>query len=133
MRTMDNLAEMKRHLPEAAWAPTRQAIAGMVDDSEQIEQVSFTEVFGAPAYLIECVTDLTAVRPVDSGEGEGRSLADGPSEWFDVAEWIDHGRFARFVTIESAEGGPQYIVPRAIADQAQSVRLSVSMTLARIS
>ncbi len=132
MKTMNNLAEMKRCLPEAVWTPTRQAIAGMVDDSEQIEQISFTVVFGAPAYLIECVTDLAEVRPVDAGEGDGRSLADGPSEWFDVAEWIDHGRFARFVTIESAEGGPQYIVPRAIADQARSVGLSVGMTAARM-
>ncbi|GAA3715992.1 hypothetical protein GCM10022268_25690 [Sphingomonas cynarae] len=129
---MDNLAEMKRYLPEAAWAPTRQAIAGIVDDSEQVEKVSFTEVFGAPAYLIECVTDLAAVRPVDAGEGECRSLADEPSEWFDVAEWLDDGRFARFVTIGSVEGGPQYIVPRAIADQKRSVGLSVCMTAARM-
>jgi hypothetical protein len=133
MKTMDNLAEMKRCLPEAAWAPTRQAIASMIDDIEQIEQVSFTEVFGAPAYLIECVADLAAVRPVDAGEREYQSLADGPSEWFDVAEWIDHGRFARFVTIASAEGGPQYIVPRAVADQVRSVGLSVCMTAARTS
>lgn len=133
MKTMDNLAEMKRYLPEAAWAPTRQAIASMIDKSEQIEQVSFTEVFGAPAYLIECVTDLAAVKPVDAGEGDGRSLADGPSKWFDVAEWIDDGRFARFVTIESAEGGPQYIVPRAVADQGRFVGLSVCITAARMS
>jgi hypothetical protein len=96
-----------------------------------IEQASFTALFGAPAYLVERIEDLSEVRSSDGGQGGPVSLADGPSEWFDVAEWIDGGRFARFIAIETAEGGPQYIVPRAIADQQGNVALSIAAAMDR--
>ena len=132
MRTLDNLAAMRACLPPNACAPTERVMVDMRDFIDgPVEQASFTALFGAPAYLIERVEDLRGVRSSDGGQGGRVSLADGPSEWFDIAEWIDGGRFARFITIETAEGGPQYIVPRAIADQQGSVALSIAAAMDR--
>ncbi len=133
MKTMDSLEEMRIHLPEGACAPTLAALGDMLDYIDgPIQHASFTELFGAPVHLIECADDLAVVRPVEEGEGTSRSLAESASEWFDVAEWIDDGCYARFVTIESTDGGPQYLVPRHVADLAVSVRLSIQLTAARV-
>ena len=133
MKILDTLEEMRIHLSEGACGPTMVALGDMVDYLEgPIERVSFTELFGAPVHLIECPDDLAVVRPVEEGEGTSRSLAESASEWFDVAEWIDDGCFARFVTIDNANGGPQYLVPNCVADLAVSVGLSVQLTAARV-
>ncbi len=132
MRILDNLAAMRACLSPGACAPTERVMVGMRDFIDgSIEQASFTALFGAPAYLVERIEDLSEVRSSDGGQGGRVSLADGPSEWFDVAEWIDGGLFARFITIETAEGGPQYIVPRAIADQQENVGLSIAAAMDR--
>ena len=49
------------------------------------------------------------------------SLADAASSACDVAEWVDEGRFTRFVTIETADGMPQYLVPCHVAERGSSV------------
>lgn len=126
MKTFDNLAAMRACLPEGACAPTAAALASMqyyIDGPP--EKASFTALFGAPAYLVEQVEDLGAVLSFDEVDGRRLSLIDAVSGAFDVAEWIDEGRFARFVTIETAEGGPQYLVPRAVADQSKIVSGSI--------
>ncbi len=126
MKIIDNLAAMRACLPEGACAPTAQVLADMNDYIDgSIEQASFTELFGAPTYLIEQVEDLSAVLSFVEAEGRRVSLADAASCAFDVAEWIDEGRFARFVTIETADGGPQYLVPRHVAEQVSFVRQSI--------
>lgn len=126
MKTFDNLAAMRACLPEGACAPTATVLASMQDYIDgPPEMASFTALFGAPAYLVERVEDLGAVLSFDEVDGRRVSLIDAPSGAFDVAEWIDDGRFARFVTIESAEGGPQYLVPRDVADRCKFVSGSV--------
>lgn len=128
MKVFDNLAAMLAVLPEGACAPTRSALSEFgMDGSEATEQVSFTAIFGYPLYLIEEVEELRFVRSFDEMDGRRRSLADDSSAAFDVAEWIDDGRFARFVTIESGEGGPQYLVPRAVAYSRHSVAESIKL------
>ncbi|WP_203310067.1 hypothetical protein [Sphingomonas beigongshangi] len=126
MKTFDSLAEMRAFLPEGACAPTAAVLTSMRDYIEgPLEEASFTALFGATAYLVEQVEDLSAVLSFDEVDGRRVSLFDAASCAFDVAEWIDDGRFARFVTIESAEGGPQYLIPREVADQFKSVRESI--------
>jgi hypothetical protein len=133
MKIMDTLEEMRIHLPEGACVPTLVALGDMLDYIDgPIERASFIELFGARVHLIECPDDLAVVRPVDEGEGTSRSLLESASGWFDVAEWIDDGCFARFVTIDNANGGPQYLVPKCVADLAVSVGLSVQLTAARV-
>jgi hypothetical protein len=133
MKTMDTLEEMRIHLPEGACAPTLVALGDMLDYIDgPIEHASFTELFGAPVHLIECADDLAVVRPVEEGEGTSRSLVEGASEWFDIAEWIDDGCFARFVTIDNADGGKQYLVPKRVAEQVVSVGLSIELAAARV-
>lgn len=126
MKTFENLAVMRTFLPDGACEPTARALAQMQDYIEgPIEQASFTGQFGAPVYLIEQMEDLSSVLSFDVVDGRRVSLADAASGAFDVAEWIDDGRFARFVTIETADGGPQYLVPSHIADQVRFVRESI--------
>lgn len=131
MKTLDNLAAMRACLPEGACLPTEQVLAdmrGYID--EPVELASFTALFGAPAYLIERVEDLGAVLSFDESGGQRISLAAAASGAFDVAEWIDDGCFARFVTIETIEGGPQFLVPQRVAEQV--VFVGESITLAAI-
>lgn len=126
MRTFDNLAAMRACLSEGACAPTAEVMEDMCDYIDgPIEHASFTALFGAPVYLVERVDDLRKVLSFDEASGRRVSLADAASAAFDLAEWIDDGQFARFVTIESAEGGPQYLVPRHVADQADTVGESI--------
>lgn len=126
MKTFDSLAEMRACLPDGACAPTAAALVSMQDYIEgPLEEASFTALFGAPAYLVEQVEDLGAVLSFDEVDGRRVSLSDASSGAFDVAEWVDDGRFARFVTVESADGGPQYLVPRHVADRSQFVGASI--------
>ncbi len=126
MKTFDNLAAMRACLPEGACAPTAAVLAGMQDYIDgPVEKASFTALFGAPAYLVEQVEDLGAVLSFDEVDRRRVSLIDAASSAFDVAEWIDDGRFARFVTIESTEGGPQYLVPHGVANQSPFVGESI--------
>ncbi|MES3055050.1 hypothetical protein O6V14_05350 [Sphingomonas faeni] len=132
MKTMDTLEEMRMHLTEGACAPTLSALGDMLEYIDgPIERASFTELFGAPVHLIESRDDMAIVRPVEVGEGTSRSLLESASEWFDVAEWIDDGCFARFVAIDSADGGKQYLVPKRVAEQVISVDLSIELVATR--
>lgn len=128
MKTFDNLVDMQAYLPRGACVPTEQVLADMREYiDEPIEQASFIALFGSPVYLIEEVEDLSAVLSFDKANGRRVSLADAASSAFDVAEWIDGGCFARFVTIESADGGPQYLVPHYIAEQVRFVGESIKV------
>jgi hypothetical protein len=129
MKVFDNLAAMRACLPKGACVPIAQVLTDMEDYIDgPIEQASFTHLFGAPAYLVEQVEDLGAILSFDRVEGRRVSLAAAASCAFDVAEWIDDGRFARFVTIETADGGPQYLVPRHVADSVSFVSMSVELS-----
>jgi hypothetical protein len=126
MKVFDNLAAMRACLPEGACVPTAQVLSDMEDYIDgPVEQVSFTGLFGAPAHLIEQVEELSAILSFDEVNGRRVSLADAASSRFDVAEWISDGQFARFVTVEAGEGGPQYLVPRHIADEVRFVGESI--------
>jgi len=128
MKTFDNLAAMRSCLTEGACAPMAEVLADMRDYiDEPIEHVSFTALFGAPAYLIERVEELGAVLSFDETDGKRVSLANAASGAFDVAEWIDGGRFARLITIETADGGSQYLVPSYIAEQVSFVGESIEL------
>ena len=134
MKVMDNLEEMRVHLPEAACARMVAVIEAMRDYVEgSLEQASFTELFGAPAYLIEQVEELASVQSAEEREGRRLSLAEGASGWFDIAEWVDSGEFARFVTIDGPDGGPQFLVPKRIADETSAVEDSIKLTTDRYS
>lgn len=120
------------HLSEGACAPMVAVIERVADYIDgPIEQASIAELLGGPVYLIEHVAELAEIRSVEEREGVRVSLADDASGWFDIAEWIDGGHFARFATIETADGGPQFIVPRHIADRAASVAQSIDRFAAR--
>ena len=126
MKVFDNLAAMRSCLPESACEPTARVLFDMEEYIDgPIEHVSFTGLIGAPAYLIEQVQDLSAILSFDEENGRRISLAEAASSRFDVAEWISDGQFARFVTVETAEGGPQYLVPRHIADEVRFVGESI--------
>lgn len=128
MKEFDNLATMRACLPDDACAPTAAVLADMQDFIDGlVDEASFTALFGAPLYLVEQVGDLEAVCSFDVVRGQRVSLLDGASDAFDVAEWIAGGLFARFVTIESTEGGPQYLVPRKIADQVPFVGAAIKL------
>ncbi len=127
MKMMDSLAEMERVLPAEICRATRALLEGLEDffDGASIELVSLTQLLGGPAYLVERVEDLAAVRSFDDGSDGRLSLLDGTSGAFDIAEWIACGSFARFVAIDSAEGGAQFFVPRYIANVAPNVIASI--------
>lgn len=128
MRTLDNLAAMRACLPEGACEPTAQAVADIEDYFDgPVDQASFTDLFGEPLYLVEQVEDLGRVITVEMEAGRRLSLAETACGSFDVAEWVDEGRFARFVIVENADGGPQYLVPGGIANQVSHVATSIEL------
>lgn len=127
MIRMDTLSEMERLLPAEVCRSTREVLEGLVDyfDGAAIDQVSLTELLGGPAYLIERVEDLAAVQSFDEGPSGRVSLLDGASGAFDIAEWVGSGEFARFVAIDSALGGAQYVIPKRVADCMPTVAESI--------
>jgi hypothetical protein len=126
MKVMDSLAEMRTHLPEGACRCMMEVVEGLFDYIEgPIEHASFTELLGGPAYLIERVEELAAVRSTDEFDGRRLSLAESASAAFDIAGWVGDGAFARFCVIEGSDGGPQYFIPRPIADEATTVADSI--------
>ena len=127
---MDNLREMALCLPPAIVSSMAAVIAEVADylDGMEPDEASFSDLLNSPAYLIEGVEDLAHVRSFDERGGTRTSLLDGPSEWFDIAEWMDDGNFARFVSIDTSEGGAQFFIPRAIADEVHSVSVSIERT-----
>lgn len=134
MKVLDSLDQMREHLPEGSCAPMVAVLEMMADYIDgPLGLASFTELFGAPAFLIEQVEELALVRSVEERDGRRLSLADCASGWFDIAEWIDDGSFARFVAIDGADGGAQFYVPRVITDQVSSVEKSIQLTAARAS
>lgn len=70
--------------------------------------------------------DLAEIRSFDEGQEGHLSLADGASGAFDIAEWVASGTFARFVAIDTAEGGAQFYVPKDFANAAPNVAASVN-------
>ena len=127
MRRMDNLREMALCLPPAIVTSMAAVIADLADYLDGVEpgEASFADLLDSPAYLVEAVEDLAHVRSFEERGGARLSLLDGPSGWFDIAEWLDNGNFARFVSIDSSEGGAQFFIPRAIADKVASVSESI--------
>ena len=127
MRRMDNLREMALCLPPAIVTSMAAVIADLADYLDGVEpgEASFADLLDSPAYLVEAVEDLAHVRSFEERGGARLSLLDGPSDWFDIAEWLDNGNFARFVSIDSSRGGAQFFIPRAIADKVASVSKSI--------
>ena len=124
---MDNLREMALCLPPAIVTSMAAVIADLADYLDGVEpgEVSFADLLDSPAYLVEAVEDLAHVCSFEERGGARLSLLDGPSDWFDIAEWLDNGNFARFVSIDSSRGGAQFFIPRAIADKVASVSKSI--------
>jgi hypothetical protein len=123
------MEEMERHLPEGICDAMRGVLAGLEGyfDGAPKEEVSFTKLFGSPMFLVEEVEELAQVRSFEQGPAGRFSVLDAPSQWFDVAEWIEAGEFALLMTIESCDGGPRYYIPRKVADQAPNVAESIRL------
>lgn len=129
MKTLDTLAAMAANLPVSAYAPMRVILAGLSDfwDHGDIEQVSFSHLFDSPVFLIEAVEELAHVRSFDEIGGERISVLALASAAFDVAHWTEDGAFAVLGTIETANGGPQFYIPKAIADLTPKVGESIRL------
>ncbi|MED5546002.1 MAG: hypothetical protein VYD90_12185 [Pseudomonadota bacterium] len=129
MKTIDTLAAMAANLPASACKPMRTILADLSDhwDRADIEQVSFAHLFDSPVFLIEAIEELAHVRSFDEIGGERVSVLASASAAFDIAHWTEDGAFAVLGTIETANGGPQFYIPKAIADQAPEVDESVRL------
>ena len=125
MLKFDTVQEMRTALPAGMCDDLAELCAEYVDAAEDPEQASLTELLGGAVYLVERVEDLSAVRSHEVGSDGRLSLLDGPTKWFDIAEWSACCEFARFVAIDTPLGGAQYVVPRSVAEGCAAVQESV--------
>jgi hypothetical protein len=129
MLKIDCLEDLEWHIPGALY----DRMAGILDDMEgddvvqDVRRCSFTGLFGWPMFLVETLDDLADVRSFDEGPTGRLSLLEGPSDAFDIAEWVGGGEHALFVTIDGPDGGPQYVVPAEIASRCPYVLSSIEM------
>lgn len=132
MRIIDNYRQMRQHLPKSSCAMMLEIVTDLGEFIDgAIDQASFTKLVGGPVYLIEDIDELDLIRSPAPVRGRSLSLLQAESAWFDIAEWTADKKYARFVIIESSEGGPQYFVPRAIAETTSNVLRSIELTAAR--
>jgi hypothetical protein len=129
MIQLNNLRQMRAHLPETMCARVEAIVRetlGLPSDVSA-DDIDFAGVFGCPMFLVEIVADLAAVRSFDKGPNGRLSLLDAASEWFDIARWDEGGAYAVFATVESADGGPQWFIPRDIAVLVPNVGASIDV------
>jgi len=126
MKTIDTLQDMAASLPPCLCASIAAIVAELADyfDGATIETVSFSQLWDSPISLVETVQDLATISSADPRHA---SLLAGASAAFDIAHWSEDGAFAVLGTIDTPLGGPQYIIPRAIADQAPHVAESIRL------
>ena len=129
MKTFNTLADMAQHIPASSQTHLRAIIDDLSEywDQSDIQKVSFVRLFDHPVYLIECTAELSAVQVCDQNGADGGGLQAAASADFDIAYWTDDGSCAVLGNIETANGGPQYFIPKAIAEQVPYVGASVQM------
>lgn len=129
MKTLDTLTAMATHLPASVCAPMRAILADLSDywNHTDIEQVSFSHLFDSPVFLIEAVEELAHVLSLDEASGNRVPVLVLTSAAFDSAHWTEGGSFAVLGTIETSNGGPQYFIPKAIADLVPNVGESIRL------
>lgn len=133
MKVFDDLIQARLFLPESISKTVTDIIASFANpEDEEICQASFTELIGGPICLIERREDLAEVCTLETIGNRRLSMLEVASGWFDIAQWVDNRRFARFVIIEGNDGGPQYLIPRLIADQEPNVTASIRLTAERL-
>lgn len=129
MIEMSNLREMRKHLPstigDKVEAVVRETVA--VPPPVVVDDIAFVGVFGSPMFIVEKVEDLAAVRSFEEGPNGRLSLLDAASEWFDIARWEEGSDYAVFAAVDSADGGPQWFVPKSIADAVPTVAASIEL------
>lgn len=125
MKTFDTLETMAAVLPPSVCGSIAAILHGLTDyfDGATIETVSFTRLWDYPIFLVETVGDLSAIYPACSQA----SLLMAPSGAFDIARWAEDEAYAVLGTVETALGGPQYVIPKAIADQCPNVAESIRL------
>lgn len=128
MQTIDTLKTMVALLPQTVCDSMAAILRELTEyfDGATIETVSFTRLWDYPIFLVETVRDLSAICAADSQA----SLLVAPSGAFDIARWTEDGAYAVLGTIETALGGPQYVIPKAIADQCANVAESIRLAAA---
>ncbi len=132
MKLIRNFAEVALFLsPRTANHVTEILMSLPGVDSTQLLQFDFTDLLGGPIHLIENTSDLAAVQLAETDGDRQLSVIDSASEWFDIAQWIDDGHYAWLVIVEGNGGGPQYLIPRRIADQIPNVEASIRLTKER--
>lgn len=132
MQIVDSLAELRDCLPKSAI----DHIMNLMNDewnpeAENANFLRFTDLLGGPICVIEECADLLNIRPIEFRNEERQSIIDVASEWFDVAQWIDGGRYAWLAVVEGDGGGPQYLIPRHIARTEPNVGTSIELTTKR--
>lgn len=129
MKTIDNLNEMAAALPIDIYRSIRTIIDTLEDywDNESASEISFSSVFDSSMFVVEEIEDLALIFTFEEGPNGRLSVQDTPSKWFDTAYWTEDGAFAVLGTIETSVGGPQYFIPRAIADQVPNVAESIRL------
>lgn len=128
MIQLNNLREMRLHLPETICVSVEAIVRETVrlPPPASADEVAFLGVFGSQMFLVETVTDLAAIRSFEEGPDGRLSLLDAASEWFDIARW-EGGSYAVFATVENAGGGPQWFIPRKIAERVPNVASSIEL------
>ena len=129
MIVIDTLDQLARHALPGLHARLSAILAelGAAYGDQAVGSLSFSEYLGGPVHLVERMTDLSEIQPLEWRDGRRISLLDAPSPWFDTAEWIESGSFALFLAIDNSAGGTQFVVPRAIADTMPNVGASIEL------
>ncbi|MDR6127931.1 hypothetical protein QE361_000117 [Sphingomonas sp. SORGH_AS802] len=134
MKVINDVMQLQSILPENTSKIILGKISSSFDQNDiDVFQALFSELFGGPIFLIETHEDLAEVFSLETSEDRRLSMLEAASGWFDIAQWVDDRRFAWFVIIEGNSGGPQYLIPRMIADQEPNVTASIRLTAERLS
>lgn len=129
MKTIDTLQSMATYLPPDLCQDTAAILSTLTGyfDGKTIDTVSFTQLWDYPIYLVETLEDLAIIAIDGPAEGPAPSLLAAPCGAFDIARWTKDEAYAVLGTIMTDLGGPQYVIPKAIADLCPNVAESIRM------
>jgi hypothetical protein len=133
MKTCNTLGELRTLAPASFCSGLAELLRSIEGDlpPADLDRLDLSACLGGPVHIVEAVADLAAVRTLELDTSGRLSILATASAWFDLAEWVDDGAWALFVVIESPDGGPQFLIPRAVADMVPNVAASIAMTQAR--
>jgi hypothetical protein len=131
MRIFDNLEEMgKSQVDLRVYRTVQASLEDVVGDNvENLQELSFTEVFGGKVHVLEITTDVEGVEftvEVD-GQYDFTNLSHA-AKAFDRCEYILDGTYVFIYDVKGDSGGPSYFIPSNVADKCLNVQLSIELT-----